>query len=325
MDNFFNSVVWIIISTTISVFGIFGTIFGIYRDRKSAKELRDYKYLFKVAGQHIDLEDKEDQIQNYQNKINQMQETIEKQIPEEAKRIALKGILENEIQVLSSTYNKVINLQSELETVSPNIPNNEELINNVKKVIEPAYSQKRTDNLFSTGFYLISILSSLLSMVLPSGMYRIILFVVLVLQLIIGFRTIINTLKRNYSLEERQNITHKAMLSISIIFLIISIIIISFIIIYFTSSLRHTLYYSDKIALLISLAVVFCVHIIFGIIYSIKESKKYLIIWLTSSLASILFFALLLLSLESIWFIFCIIAVLTDAVLLFTKLFRKNI
>ena len=223
MDGFFNSAFWIILSTTISAFGVFGTVFGIYKDRKNAKELRDYKYLFRIAGQHIDLEDKENQIHDYQNQINQMQETIEKQIPKEARRIALQGILENEVQVLSSTYNKVVSLQSELKTISSKNIENEKLINNVKNIIEPAYSQKRTDNLFSTGFYLISILSSLLSMVLPTGMYRIILLVVLVLQLIIGFRTIISSMKRNYTREERQSIAHKAMLLFSIAFFVISI------------------------------------------------------------------------------------------------------
>lgn len=319
MDNFFNSIAWIIISTSISVFGIFGTIFGIYRDRKSAKELRDYKYLFKVAGQHIDLEDKKDQIQDYQNQINQMQETIEKQIPKEAKRIALNGILENEIQVLSSTYNKVINLQAELEAVSPNNSENKELIKNVKKVIEPAYSQKRTDNLFSTGFFLISILSSLLSMVLPSGMYRIVLLVVLIIQLIIGFRTIVNTIRRNYTREERKMIIHKAMLLFSTSFFVVSIIIVVFIIYYF-SSFKHSLYYSDEIALLIMLAIVFFVHLLFGFLYLIKESKKQMIIWLIASIASIVFFVLYIFSINPLWIILCLIAVLTEAIILISKL-----
>lgn len=41
------------------VLGLFGTVIVIYQYIKSSKELREYKYLFKVAGQHVDLEEAE--------------------------------------------------------------------------------------------------------------------------------------------------------------------------------------------------------------------------------------------------------------------------
>lgn len=58
MEAFFSSKLWIVISGIISVFGLIGTALGIYQYVKSSNELREYKYLFKIAGQHVDLEDK---------------------------------------------------------------------------------------------------------------------------------------------------------------------------------------------------------------------------------------------------------------------------
>lgn len=82
-DNgeFFQSTTWIIISALISVLGLSGTGLGFYQYFKSSKELREYKFLFKVAGQHVDLEDKKSQIDDYEKQIANMQETIKEKIP----------------------------------------------------------------------------------------------------------------------------------------------------------------------------------------------------------------------------------------------------
>ena len=144
MTAFFSSTLWIVISAVISVFGLIGTFLGIYQYIKSSKELQEYKYLFKIAGQHVDLEDKKSQINDYENQIVHMQKAIKEQIPEEAKKIALRGMLDNEVQILSSTYTKVKSLQSELEALtSEEILETKELMKNVNKAIEPAYSRKR--------------------------------------------------------------------------------------------------------------------------------------------------------------------------------------
>lgn len=227
MEAFFSSTLWIVISALISVFGLIGTSLGIYQYLKSSKELQEYKYLFKIAGQHVDLEDKKSQINDYENKISHMQKTLKEQIPKEAKKIALRGMLDNEVQVLSATYTKVKSLQSELETLtSEEIVETKELMKNVNKVIEPAYSRKRLDNMFSTVFYLVSVASSFLSMILPYSIYQMVMVIVLLFQLIIGTRTMINLLKLNYTRKELANIIHKAFLVATIFFLAISLLVL---------------------------------------------------------------------------------------------------
>lgn len=87
MENFFSSPIWIVISAIISFFGLIGTILAIHQYLKSSKELKEYKFLFKIAGQHVDLEDKKSQISDYENQIAHMKKTIKEQIPEEAKKL----------------------------------------------------------------------------------------------------------------------------------------------------------------------------------------------------------------------------------------------
>lgn len=203
-----------------------------------------------------------------------MQKTIKEQIPEEAKKIALRGMLDNEIQALSSTYTKVKSLQSELESLtSEEILETKELMKNVNKVIEPAYSRKRSDSLFSTVFYLVSVTSSFLSMILPYTLYQIILLIVLLFQLIIGVRTMINTLKLNYTHKELNAIVHKVYLVASIVFLVISLLIF----IVFLQSI--SLYYVKEEAFVITAAIFYFFHMFFGFIYFTKENMRKLMVW----------------------------------------------
>lgn len=305
MKAFFNSSTWIIISAIFSVFGLIGTILGFYQYLKSSKELGEYKYLFKIAGQHVDLEDKKSQINDYENRIEHMQKTINEQIPVEAKKIALKGILDNELQVLSSTYTKVKSLQSELETLtSEDTLETEELMKNVNKVIEPVYSLKRSNSLLSTVFYLVSVASSFLSMILPYSIYQMIIVIVLLFQLIIGTRSIINLLKLNYTHNELNNIIHKALLIGAIIFLIVSLFLI-FLLLCLFKSMSGSI---NELPFLIISAIFFAVYLILGYLFFIKENKKKLIIWLILSFVSLILMVTFILSLEPVFIIlgFCI-------------------
>lgn len=277
MEKFFSSTLWIVISAIISVIGLIGTGLGIYQYIKSSQELREYKYLFKIAGQHVDLEDKKNQINNYENQIAHMQKTIKEQIPEEAKKIALRGMLDSEIQVLSSTYIKVKSLQSELESLtSEDIIETKELMKDVNKVIEPAYSRKRSDSLFNTAFYLVSVASSFLSMILPYSLYQIIISIVLLFQLIIGVRAMIDTLKLNYTRKELKILAHKACLIASIVTLIL--IELLFLLIFWGNSYNE--YGTSFFVISITL---YIFHLIFGYIYFAKENTKKLIIWSATS------------------------------------------
>ena len=320
MGAFFSSTLWIVISAIISVIGLIGTALGIYQYVKSSHELREYKYLFKIAGQHVDLEDKKNQISDYEKQIAHMQKTIKEQIPEEAKKIALRGMLDNEIQALSSTYTKVKSLQSELESLtSEEILETKELMNNVNKVIEPAYSRKRSNSLFSTVFYLVSVTSSFLSMILPYSIYQIMLLIVLLFQLIIGVRTMLNTLKLNYTRKELNAIVHKMYLVATIVFLVISLLII----IVFIQFLSMNRYYVNEEVFCITAAIFYFFHMFFGFIYFIKESIRKLIVWLSICLIFIVSISVFIFTLEPFFIVGGGVIVLVKIVFLSVCL-KKN-
>lgn len=265
MENFFQSTTWIVISALISVLGLSGTGLGFYQYFKSSKELREYKFLFKVAGQHVDLEDKKSQIDDYEKQIADMQETIKEKIPKEAQKIALRGILDNELQVLSASYTKVRTLQSELESLMPDeLPDAADLVKNVNKIIEPSYSQKRLNNLFSTLFYLVSIISSFLSMILPHTMYRMVSQIILLFQLIVGIRLMISVIRANYTKEELANIGYKVCSIMPTVFMGLSLIPIILIV--------GVDYVNVEVVLGVSL-IFFIVHIIFGILHFYPKGK----------------------------------------------------
>lgn len=282
--EFFQSQLWIVISAVISVFGVFGTGLAIYQYIKSNRELREYKYLFAVAGQHVDLEDKKNQIDDYEKKIAEMQEIIKERIPKEAQKIALKGILDNEIQVLSASYTKVRILQSELESLMPDeLSDNAELIKNVNKIIEPSYSQKRFNNLFSTLFYMVSILSSFMSMVLPHTMYRMVSQIILLFQLIVGIRLTVNVIKENYTKEELVYTGYRICSILPTVFMALSLI--SFV-------LGMELDFIEPEWVLLISCIFFITHIVFGIILFISKdsnhrNKKIFGFWILLSITCI--------------------------------------
>lgn len=321
MDSFFQSTLWVAISAIISILGLVGTILGIYQYLKNNKELQEYKYLFKVAEQHVDLEDKKSQIDNYESQIAHMKKALNEQIPTEAKKIALKGILDNELQVLSTTYTKVKSLQAELEVLIPeNDFETEKLMKNVSKIIEPVYSRKRVDNLLSTVFYLVSIFSSFLSMVLPYTIYQMIIVIILLFQLIVAIRTIINMVKLNYTRKERNRLKKKLLLISTIIFLFLSLFSI-ILIIFCEISPR---YYIDEDVCLILATFFFILHLFTGCVFFIKNSIPKMIvflslslIYLVSTVASIILYLPLL-------FIFSTISGILNIIFLFICLARDK-
>jgi hypothetical protein len=148
----------------------------------------------------------------------------------EAKKIALKGILDNEMQALSTTYTKVQSLQSELKSLITNdMADTENLMKGINKIIEPNYSQKKLSNLLSTMFYLVSIVSSSLSMILPYRLYRTVTVIILLFQLVIGIRLILNTIKSNYTRDEIMKFTRKIPLFLCVSSFFAMIIVFAFV------------------------------------------------------------------------------------------------
>lgn len=312
MGNFLQSTTWIFISALISVLGLSGTALGFYQYFKSSKELREYKFLFKVAGQHVDLEDKKSQIADYEKQIADMQETIKERIPKEARKIALQGILDNEIQILSASYTKVRVLQSELKSLMPDdLPDNTELIKNVNKIIEPSYSQNRLNNLFSTLFYLVSIISSFMSMVLSYSVYKIVSQIILLFQMIIFIRLTISIIRANCTKEELAHIGRKICSIFPTIFMILSVV---------SFGGMGLDFVNQDIFLVISL-VFFIVHIISWIVnFYLQEkerrSKKLFGFWILLSIVCIGTMIAFLFSLIDIFIIISICTAIINIIFL---------
>lgn len=287
MHDFFTSNLWLVISSILTVLGATGTIVGFYQNSKSRKSLREYTYLFKIAGQHIDLENKENTIKNYNKQISEMRKTLQNQIPKEAEKIALQGILKNEIQALSNTYTKVKSLQSQIEDINTEETNNQELLEEVRKTIEPTYSYNRSNNFFNSLFFIVSIISSFLSMILPHNLYSLAVSVILCFQLYFGIRLLKNYIKNNYNKKELMPIKQKFKISISLGFFIVTI----FLTIVFTIYINQVnLYKSNQTDIILTILAFYLIHIIFGCMYFKKEKKNKTLWYIVMILNTIFYF-----------------------------------
>jgi len=268
MEDFLNSVPWFIISLTFTLFGVVTGGIGIYQGVRSNKELKQYKYLFKIAGQNMDLDDKEKTLKDYNKKIKSLKEAIEEQIPVEAEKIAIKGILENEIQELSNCYSKVLALETKLK----NINNSEQdfarpndLVKKVEQKIKPRYIQNRKSNLFNLLFFLMSVVSSFASMILPHNLYRLSTVGILLVQVIMGISLIKNHIKLNYSKEEIKSAIHSGVGILSISFALISIFILV------------TIFFDKLIDLFITILfsyIFYIIHFVLWVIFCRNKYKK---------------------------------------------------
>lgn len=229
MEEFLNSVPWFIISLIFTLFGVVTGGIGIYQGVRSNKELKQYKYLFKIAGQNMDLDDKEKTLKDYDEKIKNLKEAIKEQIPVEAEKMAIKGILENEIQELSNCYSKVLVLETKLKNLNnpeKDFASSNDLVKKVEQKIKPRYIQTRKNNLFNLLFFLMSVVSSFASMILPHDLYRLSTVGILLVQVIMGISLIKNHIKYNYSKEEIKAAIHTGIGILSISFALISIFIL---------------------------------------------------------------------------------------------------
>lgn len=220
MQDFFNSIAWYCISSICTLLGVVGTIITIRQAVKSKRENAEYKYLFKVAGQHLDLENKESKIQDYNQKIQEMKKTVNEQIPIEANRIAIQSVYNYELQNLANLYTKVKLLQEQLNN-EVSVTDNE-LLKSIHRTIEPKYSKSRHKILLYCAFIGISMVSSCLSMILPYKIYRIILFGTLLMQLTIGIKILEIYISNNYTKKELISTVPTFFLILSIVFLVIS-------------------------------------------------------------------------------------------------------
>lgn len=316
MQDFFTSIWWLIISSVLTVLGAMGTILGIYQHFKSKKDLKEYKYLFKLAGQNIDLEDKENTIQDYNKQITEMRETLQDQIPKEAKKIALQGILKNEIKALTETFSKVKHIQEQIREINSDESENDELLDEVKKVIEPTYSYNRSNALFNSLFFIISILSTFFSIILPYTLYRLAFIGIISFQLFFGIVLLKNYVKNNYSKQEIKHAIQKIKLLTSLIFLIA----FAFLVVVFFDCLLSDIYFRDTelVSLIITFIALFVIHFIFGFMYLSKDKRKRWH-WIESAIVSFLatttsFFAIFYFQSFYIFIISLVIAMISNII-----------
>ena len=197
------------------IIGAIGLVITIIQIRQSKKEKKSRerereaeKFLFKIAEQHIDKNIKTEEIESLDKKLNDMKEAIQEEIPKEAQRIALKNIIDNETQTISESYTKLVAMKEKLhELTGEGDIGDDGLINSVYKEISPTYSQHRNQQTFSNIFIIISVLSSLISVLIPYEYSRYVLFVVMAIQLALAILQIKVYINNNYSKKDRYNLT----------------------------------------------------------------------------------------------------------------------
>lgn len=146
--------------------------------------------------------------------------------------MAIKGILENEIQELSNCYSKVLVLETKLKDLNnseKDFARSNDLVRKVEQKIKPRYIENRKSNLFNLLFFLMSVVSSFASMILPHDLYRLSTVGILLVQVIMGISLIKNHIKLNYSKDEIKTAIYNTVGILSIFFALISVFILAII------------------------------------------------------------------------------------------------
>lgn len=246
--------------------------------KKSHKEKEAVKMLLKIAEQHIEKDDKTEELQKLDEKLTEMKHSIQEEIPKEAIKIALRSMIQNEIQVMSDSYNRLVTMKEKLQSVSQEDVTNNAIFKDVYKQIAPTYTQGRMQQTFSNMFIVISVVSSLVSMVLPYEYVRPLLAIVMIIQLSITLQQVRLYLDNNYRLKEKKGLLGFSLLSCSLILLIFSIALLLTLIFSSTSS---------KLLGLISASIFWLFHFIIAANYFFKHTRYLRFLWLLTVLLTI--------------------------------------
>ena len=287
----------------LSIIGILGTIIGIIQNRKNKNEIKKYEYLFDIAGQNMDLEDKKALIKDYQNKIENMKSEIDERIPKEARKIALVEMINNEKERLTSSFLRIKKLKEEIDEMGMDTES-EELLKEVYKIIQPQYSQNRTNTVFNMSFYVLSLFSTFLSLILPQSVNKIASGIIVIIQITFMLRLLINYINFNYDKKERKNNLNKILLVFSMLSSVLSLL--------FGGYFLHYNYEPISNIVLILSAILFIAHLSFEIILYrniIKNKKKCIAIIIINALI-ILAVILLLFTSNDILFAILIASIL---------------
>lgn len=153
-----------ILSLVLAVFGIvlsiFSVIFAIYVYKKDKTNKRQFNEIAKIVGDNIDLTDKKDKIKELSIQMEELNKSINEDIPLKAKKVALQDRLDRASVDLANCYNNVLEIKKELqvyENEDTTISNG--LISKISQELEPKYLysekiSKYTSILFLTSFVL---------------------------------------------------------------------------------------------------------------------------------------------------------------------------
>ena len=181
--------------------GFLGTLFGITSYVDGRRKDRVYKFLFEVADKNIDktLTDKQIEANKKEaihaaEKLEDLREKIETQIPLEAKRAVLRDRIDANIVILQDTLASTIHLKKQLSAMGTTVVLPSEIIAAVESEILPEYVIASRQETLKSYLIVIMAVSALVSALVPGIM-------ALVVQIPIGViaTAIVIRLSREYA------------------------------------------------------------------------------------------------------------------------------
>jgi len=165
-SEFFNYIVGVI-----GIIGAGITFYAFYQSRKS-KKLQDF--VFKQAQIALEKESTQEKLNQtkeelftVENRLIELQNQIQKDLPIEARKAVLKDRLEESLENLKKYYDDVVSTKSKLLKLGISNIISEELLKNIQQEIEPRFIIKERISTFKTYLTLISTIAGIAFAILP--------------------------------------------------------------------------------------------------------------------------------------------------------------
>ena len=270
--EYFVSIISIIIA-------IIGTGFGIisyYSSKKANESIKTYEYLFKIAKESMDLNDKSEEIFNKSKELNKletdlntMRKAIKDSIPIEARKTVLYDRLKIEEEQLVNYYNRYMKTMlsyRQLEETSTDIP--DYILNEIDFHIQPDYLIKSMRQKYLSMLTFISYTTAIISIIPVISIFARYLIVLTLYPLIRWGLLMIPKDKR-----EMRQYLYKKILNC---FLIISICILVTSAATFVGNYNYYSHYSEIYEILMLLSIILFILTLILKLYEIwrRKSKK---------------------------------------------------
>jgi hypothetical protein len=202
---------------------IISIIWREYDKKKAVIKDKREAYIMEHVDKKILAHDLKKEIDELDMKKAQVTSYINNELPQQAQSIALRAILENEINNLGASYRRVMEIRAQIK--DDNTFQGEDLFADVVKQIGPTYSMNRKRNAAIVFYIILTMLDTFLSSL--SEFTYIVIFlkpIFLLTQIIIISSLLLSTIKVEYTKQEIAAIAKK---SIHSLLWIASIIILS--------------------------------------------------------------------------------------------------